>query len=175
MIQLVWLCFSTCSGIKEGKAIKRCELMVSFSSPAVAPGAVGGQRPECVGVWRVFRLKNKSLYDRPAVMCLLLDLAPAPAALFCLLTVLLYLCQPYFCPEVGRTRCSVQYMLLHTAAMLLWHESCGYVTPGWYFDNNHSVGNIPRLWKVFCEALCRLEPYKCPPKPACQDISIKYE
>lgn len=83
-----------------------------------------------MGVWRVFGLKNKSLYDRPAVMFLLLDLAPAPAALFCLLTVLLYLCRPRFCPEVGRTRCSVQYMLLHTAVVLLWHESCGCVTPG---------------------------------------------
>lgn len=153
--------------------------MVSLSSPAAAPGAVGGRCPPLrwvlCGCVCAFRLKNKSLYDRPAVMCLLLDLAPAPAALFCLLTVLLYLRRLYFCPEVGRTRCSVQYMLLHAAAMFLWYESCGYVTLGWYFDNKRSVGNIPGLWKVFCEALYHLKPYKCPPKPTCLDISIKYE
>ena len=66
----------------------------------------------------LFWLKNKSLYDSPAVVCpLLLDWTPAPATLLCLLTVLLaYLCRPYFSPLVQKwdrhPLCPLHCMLL---------------------------------------------------------------
>lgn len=172
MVQLIRLCFSTCSGIKEGKAIKRCELMVSFSSPAVAPGAVGGQRPECVwgcGVcfgWRISHCMTGQLscvFFLTWLQHLQLSSAYSLSSSTCVGLIFVQRWDGH----------GALYSICYCT--LLWHESCGYVTPGWYFDNNHSVGNIPWLWKVLCEAFCHLKPYKCPPKPACWAISIKYE